>query len=82
MELPWELTFVKLMSNGDGKLYLIGGIGRNGISKSMKLWKLEGENLVLVESLLEFMCKKLIFICYHDYEHVDLAMAGQMSFIA
>ena len=70
MELPGELTFVKLVSNGDGKLYLVGGIGRNGISKSMKLWELEGDNWVLVESVPEFMSQKLFSVCYHNYEHV------------
>ncbi|RVX22667.1 F-box/kelch-repeat protein [Vitis vinifera] len=70
VELPGELTFVKLVSDGEGKLYLVGGIGRNGISKSMKLWELEGENWVLVESLPEFMCQKLVSVCYHNYEHV------------
>ncbi|KAJ9166334.1 hypothetical protein P3X46_021106 [Hevea brasiliensis] len=70
-ELPEELTFVRLVSDGEGKLYMIGGIGRNGISKMMKLWKLgNGGNWVEVESLPEMMCKKFVSVCYHNYEHV------------
>lgn len=42
-ELPNDLTFVRLVSGGERKLYLVGGIGRNGISKSMKLWELSEE---------------------------------------
>uniref|UniRef100_A0A5B7BLR9 Putative Galactose oxidase/kelch repeat superfamily protein n=1 Tax=Davidia involucrata TaxID=16924 RepID=A0A5B7BLR9_DAVIN len=71
-DLPAELTFVRLLSNGDGKLYLIGGIGRNGISRSMKLWELSGgeENWIEVESVPEMMCRKFVSVCYHNYEHV------------
>ncbi|GLT77371.1 hypothetical protein SLA2020_489660 [Shorea laevis] len=69
VELPGELTFVRLVS-GDGKLYLVGGIGRNGISRSMKLWELEeGGNWMEVERLPELMCRKFMSICYHNYEH-------------
>ncbi|KAM7489442.1 hypothetical protein LguiB_026926 [Lonicera macranthoides] len=41
-ELSDQLTFVRLVSNGSGRLYLFGGIRSNGISRSMKLWKLSG----------------------------------------
>ncbi|KAK9270522.1 hypothetical protein L1049_026103 [Liquidambar formosana] len=72
VELPGELTFVRFVSDGEGKLYLIGGIGRNGISRSMKLWELgeRGENWVEMESLPEMMCRKFVSVCYHNYEHV------------
>ncbi|KAJ9186831.1 hypothetical protein P3X46_002360 [Hevea brasiliensis] len=70
-ELPEELTFVRLVSDGKGNLYLIGGIGRNGISKMMKLWELgDGGNWVEAESLPEMMCRKFVSVCYHNYEHV------------
>ncbi|XP_015575838.1 F-box/kelch-repeat protein At5g43190 [Ricinus communis] len=70
-ELPGELTFVRLVSDGEGKLYLIGGIGRNGISKTMKLWELgDGGIWKEVESLPEMMCRKFVSVCYHNYEHV------------
>ncbi|CAB4296782.1 unnamed protein product [Prunus armeniaca] len=71
-ELPRELMFVRLLSDGgDGKLYLIGGVGRNGISRSMKLWELgEGMNWVEVESLPEMMCRKLMSVCFHNYDHL------------
>lgn len=70
-ELPSELTFVRLVSDGEGKLYLIGGIGSNGISRSMKLWELgEGRKWVEVERVPEMMCRKFMSVCYHNYEHV------------
>ncbi|XP_050224641.1 F-box/kelch-repeat protein At5g43190 [Mercurialis annua] len=71
-ELPGELTFARLVSDdGEGKLYLIGGIGRNGISKMMKLWELgNGGNWVEIESLPEMMSRKFFSVCYHNYEHV------------
>lgn len=69
--LPRELTFVRLVSGGDGKLYLIGGVGGNGISRSVKMWELgEERNWVEVERLPEMMCRKFVSVCYHNYEHV------------
>lgn len=71
-ELPSELTFIRLASDGEGKLFMIGGIGRNGISRSMKVWELEegGGKWVELASSPEGMCKKLMSVCYHNYEHV------------
>uniref|UniRef100_A0A2N9ELV8 F-box domain-containing protein n=1 Tax=Fagus sylvatica TaxID=28930 RepID=A0A2N9ELV8_FAGSY len=71
-ELPGELTFVRLVcSGGEGKLYLIGGVGSNGISRTVKLWELSQErNWVEVENLPELMCRKFLSVCYHNYEHV------------
>uniref|UniRef100_A0A2P2MZX5 F-box/kelch-repeat protein At5g43190 n=1 Tax=Rhizophora mucronata TaxID=61149 RepID=A0A2P2MZX5_RHIMU len=70
-ELPRELTFVRLVSDGEGKLYLIGGIGRNGISRTIKLWELsDGRNWTEVESMPERMCRKFLYVCYHNYDHV------------
>ncbi|MCD7458369.1 hypothetical protein HAX54_038033 [Datura stramonium] len=46
-ELPTELTFARLVSDGDKKLYLISGNGSNGISRSMKLWELDGNSRFL-----------------------------------
>lgn len=70
-ELPSELTFVRLVSDGDGKLYLVGGVGSNGISRSMKLWELgEDRKWVELERLPEMMCRKFMSVCYHNYEHV------------
>jgi hypothetical protein len=72
IELPIELNFVRLVCDeGKGKMYLIGGIGRNGISKSMKIWELcEGKNWVEIESVPEMMCRKIMAVCYHNYEHL------------
>ncbi|KAG8654821.1 F-box/kelch-repeat protein At5g43190-like [Manihot esculenta] len=70
-KMPEELTFVRLVSDGERKLYMIGGIGRNGISKMMKLWEFcNGENWVEIGSLPEMMCRKFVSVCYHNYEHV------------
>ncbi|KAB5568866.1 hypothetical protein DKX38_002659 [Salix brachista] len=70
-ELPGDLAFVRLVSDGENKLYLIGGVGRNGISRGVKLWELgDGRNWIEVESLPEMMCKKFVSVCYHNYERV------------
>ncbi|WVY91493.1 hypothetical protein V8G54_037007, partial [Vigna mungo] len=69
--LPSQLTFVRLVSDGEGKLYMVGGVGNNGISRSIKLWELGGDgNWVEVQSLPDLMCKKFVAVCYHNYEHV------------
>ncbi|KRH15449.1 hypothetical protein GLYMA_14G088700v4 [Glycine max] len=72
-ELPsHHLTFVRLVSDGGGKLYLVGGVGSNGISRSIKLWELGGDGnyWVEVQSLPDLMCRKFVSVCYHNYEHV------------
>ncbi|KAJ6709710.1 F-BOX/KELCH-REPEAT PROTEIN [Salix koriyanagi] len=70
-ELPGDLAFIRLVSDGENKLYLIGGVGRNGISRGVKLWELGGgRNWIEVESLPEMMCKKFVSVCYHNYERV------------
>nr|GMD93863.1 F-box/kelch-repeat protein At5g43190 [Ipomoea batatas] len=72
IDLPADLSFARLVSDGDGTLFLIGGIGRNGISKSMRLWEWNGdeERWIDVEDVPEMMCKKFLSVCYHNYEHV------------
>ncbi|CAH9053781.1 unnamed protein product [Cuscuta europaea] len=78
MEMPVaDLTFARLVSDaGGGKLYLVGGVGRNGISRSMKLWEKKEEGggerwaEVAGDSVPEMMCRKLMSVCYHNYEHV------------
>ncbi|KAG9440413.1 hypothetical protein H6P81_020578 [Aristolochia fimbriata] len=74
-ELPPDLTFVRLVSGGEertGRLYLVGGVGRDGISRSLNVWELgeDGRNWVLLEVLPELMCKKFVSVCYHNYDHV------------
>ncbi|GAB2269635.1 hypothetical protein Dimus_004560 [Dionaea muscipula] len=73
-ELPRELTFVRLVSDGEGRLCMIGGIGRNGISRCLKLWELatgtSEENWVEMETLPDMMYRKFVSVCYHNYEHV------------
>ncbi|KAK6160612.1 hypothetical protein DH2020_003993 [Rehmannia glutinosa] len=70
--LPGGLTFARLASDGDRKMYLIGGVGVNGISRSVKLWELKEEdgNWVEFETLPEMVCRKFLSVCYHNYEHV------------
>ncbi|XP_021728472.1 F-box/kelch-repeat protein At5g43190-like [Chenopodium quinoa] len=81
-----ELTFARLVIADETeqgkrgkKLYVIGGEGRNGISRCLKLWELEWQNgniennsnkWVEVESLPELVYKKLVSVCYHNYEHI------------
>lgn len=76
-ELPGagELTFGRLVSNNKEKLYLVGGVGSHGISRSMKLWELtedeeQRRDWVQIGSLPDLMCKKFMSICYHNYQHV------------
>ncbi|KAL6013065.1 hypothetical protein ACLOJK_003555 [Asimina triloba] len=76
-ELPQSLVFVRLVSSGnrkDGNLYLVGGIGRDGISKRLKVWELTGGGgsgeWEEVAPLPELMCRKFGSVCYHNYEHV------------
>ncbi|CAL1395856.1 unnamed protein product [Linum trigynum] len=70
-ELPAGISFARLVSNGERKLYLVGGVGNNGISKTVKLWELDGGgDWVEIERLPEMMCRKFVSVCYHNYEHV------------
>lgn len=71
-DLPGELIFSRLVSDGTGKLYLFGGIGSNGISRNLKLWELGegGENWVEIGSVPDMMCRKLVSVCFHNYEHL------------
>ncbi|KAL5706779.1 hypothetical protein ACHQM5_024901 [Ranunculus cassubicifolius] len=66
-----ELTFARLASNEKEKLYLIGGTGSHGISRSMKIWEFgEDGDWVETGSLPNMLCKKFMSICYHNYQHV------------
>ncbi|KAL2895019.1 hypothetical protein RDABS01_010928 [Bienertia sinuspersici] len=74
-----ELAFARLVMAEEGgdenKVYVIGGVGRNGISRSLKLWELHDNSnsqysWVEIESLPELMYKKLVSVCYHNYEHI------------
>ncbi|KAH0683910.1 hypothetical protein KY289_021662 [Solanum tuberosum] len=48
-ELPSEVTFARLVCDGDKKMFLVSGNGSNGISRSMKLWELNGDSKIWVE---------------------------------
>lgn len=73
-ELPPELAFVRLVSSNGGKrLFLVGGVGRYGISISLKVWEMvEGEQKRWEEvgRLPEMMFRKFVSVCYHNYSHV------------
>ncbi|XP_042018339.1 F-box/kelch-repeat protein At5g43190-like [Salvia splendens] len=69
IDLPDGLAFARLAGDGDRKLYLVGGVGASGISRSIKLWEL-GEGWVEVETMPEMVCRKFLSVCYHNYEHV------------
>lgn len=73
--MPIELTFARLVSSGDGegkRLFMVGGVGQDGISRNLKLWELgeDGWNWEEIATLPELMCRKLVSVCYHNYEHV------------
>ncbi|VFQ99063.1 unnamed protein product [Cuscuta campestris] len=77
MDLPAEdLTFARLVSDGAGKMYMIGGVGTEGISRKVKLWEREegdgggGGSWVGLEDVPGMMGRKLGSVCYHNYEHV------------
>ncbi|XP_057794340.1 F-box/kelch-repeat protein At5g43190 [Salvia miltiorrhiza] len=72
IDLPEGLVFARLAGDGDRKLYLVGGVGASGISRSMKLWELggDGEMWMEVETMPEMVCRKFLSVCYHNYEHV------------
>ncbi|KAE8725759.1 hypothetical protein F3Y22_tig00008146pilonHSYRG00156 [Hibiscus syriacus] len=82
-EMPRGLTFVRLVSDAvKGKLYLVGGVGRNGISRSVELWELgEGGNWEELERLPELMCRKFVSVCYHNYEQVYCFWHEGMIFV-
>ncbi|KAJ4846585.1 hypothetical protein Tsubulata_038819 [Turnera subulata] len=70
-DLPGEITFARLVTDGESKLYLIGGIGRNGISRAMKLWELgDRGNWMEIQTVPEMMCKKFMSVCYYNYERM------------
>ncbi|KAL5988212.1 hypothetical protein ACLOJK_035975 [Asimina triloba] len=74
--LPHHLTFIRLVSGaptGDcRRLFLIGGVGPDGISRNLKVWELDGGAMNWVETatLPELMCRKFGSVCYHNYERV------------
>ncbi|XP_073133748.1 F-box/kelch-repeat protein At5g43190 [Henckelia pumila] len=70
-----DLTFIRVASDGYQKLYLVGGVGTSGISRSIKIWELGkddqgGDYWVEVETVPEMVCRKFVSVCYHNYEHV------------
>eukprot|EP00252_Welwitschia_mirabilis_P006806 TRINITY_DN17705_c0_g1_i1.p1 TRINITY_DN17705_c0_g1~~TRINITY_DN17705_c0_g1_i1.p1 ORF type:complete len:349 (-),score=34.99 TRINITY_DN17705_c0_g1_i1:547-1593(-) len=69
--LPPNLTCNRLVSCGN-KLYLVGGVGANGISKSFGVWELSQDRTewTEVQKLPEMMCKKFLALCYHNYDHI------------
>ncbi|KAL2347080.1 hypothetical protein Fmac_001080 [Flemingia macrophylla] len=68
--LPGQLTFVRLVSDGEGKLYLVGGVESNVISRNINVWEFDGNWWVEMQSLRDFICRKFVSVCYHNYEHV------------
>ncbi|KVH99420.1 F-box/kelch-repeat protein At5g43190 [Cynara cardunculus var. scolymus] len=71
VSLPEDLTFARLAA-GENRLFMFGGIGRNGISKTMKVWELDEQERIWmeVESVPDMMCRKFGSVCYHNYEHI------------
>ncbi|XP_042444649.1 F-box/kelch-repeat protein At5g43190-like [Zingiber officinale] len=68
--LPEDMAFVRLVGGG-GRLYLVGGVGRDGISRSLKIWELVGRAWEELGRLPDMMCRKFVSVCYHNYSHVQ-----------
>ncbi|XP_058069853.1 F-box/kelch-repeat protein At5g43190-like [Magnolia sinica] len=70
--LPPGLTFIRLASSSDRRLFLVGGVGQDGISRNLKVWELGGGGMHWDEiaTLPELMCRKFGSVCYHNYERV------------
>uniref|UniRef100_A0A0D6R1K7 F-box domain-containing protein n=1 Tax=Araucaria cunninghamii TaxID=56994 RepID=A0A0D6R1K7_ARACU len=70
--MPESLICNRLVSCGN-RLYIVGGVGHNGISRSIWVWELsqDGREWREVQKLPEMMCKKFLAICYHNYEHIS-----------
>uniref|UniRef100_I1K858 F-box domain-containing protein n=1 Tax=Glycine max TaxID=3847 RepID=I1K858_SOYBN len=75
-ELPQQVTFMRLVSDGEGKLYLLSGIGNDGILRSIKLWELTKGERVWVEVVVlpEIRCRKfvwgMIFVCCYMWPEI------------
>ncbi|XAR48422.1 hypothetical protein NMG60_11031244 [Bertholletia excelsa] len=71
LPVPENLAFARLVSEGEERMYLVGGIGENGIARKIKVWEFGRERRwVEVGSVPEMMCRKFMAVCYHNYEHV------------
>ncbi|XP_020097058.1 F-box/kelch-repeat protein At5g43190 [Ananas comosus] len=65
------------------RLFLVGGVGRDGITRSVCVWELlplggggGGWRWAEAGRLPEMMCRKLVGVCYHNYAHVYCAWHG------
>ncbi|KAF3791124.1 F-box/kelch-repeat protein [Nymphaea thermarum] len=78
-ELPASLVFLRLASC-QGKLYVVGGMGENGICRSLGVWEVEeeGGEVVELQRLPESMCRKLVGLCYHNYELIHCVGHGDL----
>lgn len=68
-----EIAFARLVSDPERKvLYMVGGIGSNGICRSIKVYEFKGEteSWIEAETLPDIVCRKFTSVCYHNYEHV------------
>ncbi|KFK31730.1 hypothetical protein AALP_AA6G151600 [Arabis alpina] len=68
-----DITFARLVTDSEKKtLYMVGGVGSNGICRSIKIWefKEETESWIEAETLPDIVCRKFTSVCYHNYEHV------------
>eukprot|EP01018_Ginkgo_biloba_P011573 Gb_01350 [translate_table: standard] len=73
--MPDLLTCARLVCCKKNTLYLVGGVGSNGIAGSIWVWEMvrrEGRLAAwrAVEKVPDLMCRKFLGICYHNYEHI------------
>ncbi|KAK1269169.1 F-box/kelch-repeat protein [Acorus gramineus] len=65
------LVFVRLVGDGVGRrLMMVGGVGRDGISRSVRVWEMEEGSWREMGRLPEMMVRKFGSVCYHNYGHV------------
>eukprot|EP00249_Psilotum_nudum_P023345 c28840_g1_i1 orf=767-1825(-) len=69
--LPVSLTWSRLVAT-QGLVFLVGGVGTQGISRSLGVWQLQKDRMqwLSVQKIPEIICRKFLAICYHTYEHI------------
>ncbi|KAJ7527282.1 hypothetical protein O6H91_16G046500 [Diphasiastrum complanatum] len=81
--LPGSLTFSSLIVSHN-VLFLAGGIGRNGISKFICIWRLEVARMEWkeVHRMPDMICKRFLALCYHNYEHISCVGQADLIYIS
>ncbi|KAH7665323.1 F-box domain-containing protein [Dioscorea alata] len=70
IDLPSDLAFARIVSSDGKGLFLVGGVGQDGISRSLKVWEMVQGGWEEVGRLPDMMMRKFVSVCYHNYSHV------------